>query len=373
MALPATGGICLPCRSRSLRTDVACKFFSHEAATLGQPRQSAWELGPYLVRKPQQGDTNYPPPAPRAPSERTMADTQHEPPTTKLVTAPDGRTLSYCEVGDPRGPLVIHNHGGPSSRFEARLFASAAEKHRLRLICVDRPGIGQSSPQTARTYALWADDLITLADALGYQEFGVTGWSEGGPWALAAAAYIDPQRLRHVSSIAGGSYGAFGDNWAAKYLSTADTLGGFLAFHFEPGFRLMYATLGIAAQHFRESYIDQVRKAANDYDRQILEEPEVTAAFSDMSAECFAQGSEGLVRDSELLYHNWAFDVTGITRRVHIWQGLDDTLVPPVINKTIADRMPGAVWHSVANAGHFVAVRAAEEILAVAAKELARS
>src|SRR5688572_15345808 len=148
---------------------------------------------------------------------------------TQTITTRDGRVLSYLDVGDSRGPLVIHNHGGPSSRFEARLFANSAAKHRLRFICVDRPGMGRSSPQQARTYAGWADDMTTIADALGYRAFGVTGWSEGGPWALAAAAYIDPLRLRHVSSIAGGSYGTFGDNWAADYLSEADALGGFLA------------------------------------------------------------------------------------------------------------------------------------------------
>ncbi len=60
----------------------------------------------------------------------------------------------------------------------------------------------------------------------------MTGWSEGGPWALAAAAYIDPARLRHVSSIAPGSYGAFGDNSAAQYLSKIDALGGTLALRF---------------------------------------------------------------------------------------------------------------------------------------------
>src|SRR3954470_17220361 len=100
--------------------------------------------------------------------------------------------LAYLEVGDPDGPLVIHNHGGPSSRLEARLLAEAASKNRVRLICVDRPGVGGSSPQKGRTYAGWADDLTTIANTLGYAEFGVTGWSEGGPWAMAAAAYIDP-------------------------------------------------------------------------------------------------------------------------------------------------------------------------------------
>ena len=43
------------------------------------------------------------------------------------VSTPDGRVLSYLEVGDPGGPLVLHNHGGPSSRHEARLFAGWSE------------------------------------------------------------------------------------------------------------------------------------------------------------------------------------------------------------------------------------------------------
>src|SRR5262245_11253524 len=152
--------------------------------------------------------------------------------TTNTITTRDGRKLAFLEVGESHGPLVIHNHGGPSSRLEARLFANAAAKHGLRFVCVDRPGIGQSSLQEARSYAGWADDLIAIADALGHREFGVTGWSEGGPWALAAAAYIDPVRLRHVTSIAGGSYGTFGDNWAADHVSKIDALGGFLALHF---------------------------------------------------------------------------------------------------------------------------------------------
>jgi pimeloyl-ACP methyl ester carboxylesterase len=289
---------------------------------------------------------------------------------TEQVATRDGRTLAYLEVGDRQGPLVLHNHGGPSSRLEARLLADAASKNRLRLICIDRPGMGRSTPQKARTYEGWADDLVTMADALGHHEFGVTGWSEGGPWALAAAAYIDPVRLRHVTSIAPGSYGAFGDNWAAEYLSKADALGGSLALRFKPGFRLMYAALGITAKHFRDSFVKQVRNGVNDYDRRILLRPEIGTAFGDSCAECFAHGSDGLVRDAELLYRSWAFDVTKIERPVHMWQGLDDRLVPDHINKTVADRMPGAVWHPVEGAGHFVAVDSGDDIFRITAEEL---
>lgn len=286
------------------------------------------------------------------------------------VTTTDGRELAYAEVGDPQGPLVVHNHGGPGSRYEAQFFAEAATKNGLRLICVDRPGMGASTPQRARTYAGWAADLTEIADAMGYREFGVTGWSEGGPWALAAAAYIDPARLRHVTSIAPGSYGTFGDNSAAEHLSKIDAFGGTLALRFTPGFRLMYAVLGFTAKHFGKSFVKQTRAAVNDYDRQILLQPENESVFVEELAECFAQGSAGLVCDAELLYRRWAFDVARIARPVHIWQGLDDRLVPDPINRAVADRMPGAVWHPVAGAGHFVAIGCADEIFAIAAREL---
>ncbi|MCU1697397.1 MAG: hydrolase [Mycobacterium sp.] len=111
-------------------------------------------------------------------------------------------------------------------------------------------------------------------------------------------------------------------------------------------------------------------KVVNEYDRQILGQSAVEAAFCAASAECFARGSEGLIRDSELLYRRWAFEVTTIERRVHIWQGMDDRLVPDSINKTVANRMPGAVWHAVEGAGHFVAVGSANEIFGIAAEEL---
>jgi pimeloyl-ACP methyl ester carboxylesterase len=126
----------------------------------------------------------------------------------------------------------------------------------------------------------------------------------------------------------------------------------------------------VTAEHFRKTYIKQLRKAVSDYDRQILLQPDVETIFSEMSAQCFAQGSDGLVRDSELLYRSWAFDVRTIERRVHMWQGMEDRLVPAHINKQVAIQMPGAVWHPVEGAGHFVAVGSADEVFGIAAEEL---
>lgn len=274
--------------------------------------------------------------------------------TEGLINTPDGRTLSYLSVGPVDGPLVLHQHGGPSSRYEALLLADIAKSVGVRIVVVDRPGMGKSTPQSARSFEGWANDLQVVATALGAQVFAVTGTSEGGPWALAAAYYIPKKRLANVACMAGGCYGTFGANWAAPYLSKADAMGGRLALYFRPGFSAMYAMLGFYAARFPKQYGTTIMKAVCQADQDVLKQGENLDFFTRMSAECFRQGSAGLVGDAILLYEKWAFDVTKIERPVYFWQGLADTLVPAIINQTVAERTPGAIWHPVDKEGHLL-------------------
>jgi pimeloyl-ACP methyl ester carboxylesterase len=71
------------------------------------------------------------------------------------------------------------------------------------------------------------------------------------------------------------------------------------------------------------------------------------------------------------VYKEWPFDVTAIHRPVHLWQGSADTFVPEVVNKPLGDKMPEAVWHEVTDGGHFIAISHADEIMAIAAQDLA--
>lgn len=249
-------------------------------------------------------------------------------------------------------------------------FASAALNLGLRFVCVDRPGQGRSNPQRDRTFAGWAADLEAIANALGAYQFAVTGWSEGGPWALAAAAYLDPAKLIHVTSIAGASYGTFGANWAAKDLSKVDALGGFLALHFRPGFQLMYDLLDMAATRFPEQYKQGLLQAGCPADLEARANEEALNTIVEAGRECFRQGAEGLVADARMLYEKRPFDVSAINRPVHLWQGRADTLVPYAVNKPVASRTPKAIWHEVAEGGHFIAISHADKILAIAAEDL---
>jgi len=113
----------------------------------------------------------------------------------RAVTLSDGRQLAYAEHGDLNAPAVIYFHSLPGSRLERPDILSPIKN--IRLICVDRPGYGESSLQENRTLLNWADDIVELADALALETFSIIGFSGGGPHALACA-YKIPQRLKNV-------------------------------------------------------------------------------------------------------------------------------------------------------------------------------
>ena len=67
--------------------------------------------------------------------------------------------------------------------------ADVLERQGARLIAVDRPGLGASDPDPGRTLTDWVSDVSHLASVLGLGGgFGLVGFSQGAPFALAYAA-----------------------------------------------------------------------------------------------------------------------------------------------------------------------------------------
>jgi len=59
--------------------------------------------------------------------------------------------------------------------------SGVAEELNIRAIVPDRPGLGCSEPQQARSIADWAVDMAALADHLGLERVAILGYSGGGP------------------------------------------------------------------------------------------------------------------------------------------------------------------------------------------------
>jgi len=106
------------------------------------------------------------------------------------IETPDGRVLQVLERGDPTGRPVLVHSGTPNSRLLFDRDVARAERQRIRLISYDRPGYGGSTVRTGRSVGDCAEDVRTIAKALGIERLGVWGISGGGPHAIACAALL---------------------------------------------------------------------------------------------------------------------------------------------------------------------------------------
>lgn len=113
------------------------------------------------------------------------------------IELPDGRRMAVDDRGDPTGTPVLYVHGTPDSRLARHPDDALAAAAGVRVLAVDRPGIGHSDPDPGATPTSVADDLAAVLDALGIDEAGVLSWSAGSLFALAFAG-AHPTRCRRL-------------------------------------------------------------------------------------------------------------------------------------------------------------------------------
>ncbi|MBE7159211.1 MAG: alpha/beta hydrolase, partial [Rhodospirillales bacterium] len=135
------------------------------------------------------------PPVPRRDSVdiAVLAYLQNERLSRKLRHPQTGRVISFSEVGDPNGATVFVCLGMGLTRYVTAFYDELATTLRLRLITIDRPGVGGSEPYPAndRTGPLsWPDDVLAICQHLGIQSFSLLAHSAGAIYALASALIL---------------------------------------------------------------------------------------------------------------------------------------------------------------------------------------
>lgn len=268
---------------------------------------------------------------------------------TNFVETADGRTLAWSEVGDPTGAPAVWCHGGLSGRTDASWAAAGAIAAGVRLITIDRPGIGESTRDRGRTVAGWADDVAHVTDAIGLPRFCVVGWSAGGPHALACAARL-PERVLATATI--GSMEPVRDRAARRALGLrVDRMLIPLARH------APWLARGVLAASSRMSPERQKRvllRALADADRTVLE-PLPAEEVVGSTLRAAEAGTAGIMDDYRAFgAPGWGFDLDRIAGPVRCWQGADDAAVPVAIGRRLAGAIPRAELELVPDAGHFL-------------------
>jgi hypothetical protein len=96
--------------------------------------------------------------------------------SSDTLTLPDGRKLGYAEYGSLTGRPIFYLHGLPGSRLEAAGYDELGLELGARVIAVDRPGIGWSSPHPGGTLLAHPKDLEHLAQHLELDHYSVLVW-----------------------------------------------------------------------------------------------------------------------------------------------------------------------------------------------------
>ena len=279
--------------------------------------------------------------------------------TPETVRLRDGRRLSYAEYGELNGKPVFYFHGFPSSRLSAKLAEETARRDGVRLIAVDRPGIGMSDYVARRGFSDWPDDVVQVADALGIQRFAIVGVSGGGPYAAACARKI-PERIIAVAIVSGA--GPFDVPASAKGVRPLSRffarLNGRFPWLMIPGMWLF----SLAVRLFPRRMVRLMSRSMAPYDKRIMARPEVIDTLSADMREAFRQGHRGPLLEAALYQQPWDFRLEEITMEVHLWQGEADSMIPPSMGRYQAQAMPNCHARFYPDEGHLLVIERMGEI-----------
>jgi pimeloyl-ACP methyl ester carboxylesterase len=277
-----------------------------------------------------------------------------------------GLSLAWNEFGAPDGAPVFYYHGWPSSRLQARLAHHLAVERGLRLIAMDRPGMGKSTLVRDRKLEDWPDLMARFADHLGIAKFGQLGVSGGGPYVLAGAAMI-PERLTRSVVLAG--------------MVPLPLLGhGRRELH--PLYRMLIPLRKLPAPLFTLGFkaaalackcrpdvppMSLLLQSLAEEDRAIIQGiPGIWDVLTKSFIEgvCGPSGGRGVMTDSEIYLRMPGFRAEENTHTIHYWHGADDKNIPISLVERLCEILPRAELEAVDGLGHFsLAVLRAEAAL----------
>jgi pimeloyl-ACP methyl ester carboxylesterase len=294
--------------------------------------------------------------APTGDTAHAMAQERVE--RAREVRLSDGRALAYAEWGVEDGQAVVFFQGNPGGRLTRWWDDRLPTERGVRLLTVDRPGIGRSDRKRGRAVGDWPADVAELADHVALDRFAVIGFSTGGPYALACASRL-PERVTSialVSSLGKADHPGVTDEMATARFQR-------LARRVPRAMALIYSAVARKGRKDPEAAHERIFRGASSVDRAVLDRPEVRSGWMSAFVDSAQRGGYGLAEDMRVVQRAWHFDPAAIGVRVLLWHGLRDRIVPPSHAEYWVEALPGCevVWCP--DEGHFLIRDHFEEIL----------
>ena len=274
----------------------------------------------------------------------------------------DGRRIGYAEYGAEGGDAVLWFHGTPGARHQISPDVNAVAGERgVRLITVERPGVGESTPYLHDRVIDFAGDVEQVADQLGVDRFAVAGLSGGGPYVLACA-HAFPERVV-AGAVLGGVAPTRGDDAAdGGLVSLASRFRTPLAMFREPLGFTMWSAINLL-QPVRGQALELYLRFQPPGDQRVFHLP----GMKDMFLRDIAEGSRhrfhAVVYDVVLFTRHWGFSPRDVQVPIRFWHGDEDHIVPLVHGHHVAELMEDAQVIERPGESHLGALAALDEVL----------
>lgn len=276
---------------------------------------------------------------------------------SQQIRLSDGRRLGFAQYGAAGGKPVIYCHGGLSSRYDISFADQICTDMGVRLLAVDRPGMGLSDHLPERSLRSFAADIEELASQLSIRNFPVLGWSLGGAYALVCGF-----ALPHLVSMV-GTVGGMGpaDSLSLKQLGWVEDR---LLLKCDATLAPILSAMLQTVRHMPPWSLDAwlVAHLHCERDRRVIREApaDFVAKFF---REALRQGPAGVLADYKAVGSPWGFDLIDIKTKVIAWQGMQDNLCPLTMGQRYADQMADCQLIALPDYGHFLLHEKLEEVL----------
>jgi pimeloyl-ACP methyl ester carboxylesterase len=282
----------------------------------------------------------------------------------QTVDVGGGRRIAFQTFGDPRGRPVFFFHGSPASRLEGAFLDAPAAVHHIRLIAIDRPGMGCSDPQPGRRLLDWPSDINAVASELHLNRFMVMGFSTGALYVYACAKAM-PDRLDGAIVVSGTGPPSLMRGFNAGWLTLM------AARAVPPAGRWMFGSIARRAETDPAGFIPP---GLAQVDRGALRDGEPRQRFLSSFLEAYRNGSGGVVDDQVLVTRPWGFDLEEVQTPVSLWHGTEDQTVPSRVAVAVAQSLRQGRLNLQHGEGHVsLLVNHGDRILASLAAEVASS
>lgn len=277
----------------------------------------------------------------------------------RTVVLPDGRLIAFRDLGNPDGVPVFILHPVVQSSLMRPQEAAMAGECGARLISVERPGIGLSTHDPEGNYASFANDLASVADALGIGNFYMIGWASGAPYALTAASRLGARvsRLALVTPRL---------NFRSDLEATSPMrqfFGG-LRRHpwiFETVFSIMRAK---RSRRLLRPMIRNFLETSEPDSRLFERDPALLDCFADSLIEAIDRSHKGIVAELNFYAAETPAETSGLAKPLLVWHGPEDEMNSIADVKRMLDGVPVEAFHVVEGQGHMVLFTNFKEVLA---------